>query len=239
MQCMLLHALTVHVPGSLTHAVHVAACSDRACFWILHTCSACCCMLWPCMFLDPSHVQCMLLHALTVHVPGSLTRAVHVAACSDRACCCMLWPCTFLDPSHVQCMLLHVLTVHVSGSFTRAVHVAAKLPPKTDSEDNAGACRPLSLRHRCWIQRLNTIVALLRIVLAFLVSVKQRRGPKRRPHRVQQITTPTGSKLIPNAYNGYLRIPDPQRWSRIIVMTLVLLLPSCYWKNIKMKQNIL
>ena len=52
-----------------------------------------------------------------------------------------------------------------------------------------------------------------------------------RPHRVQQsqITTPTGS--IPNAYNGYLRIPDPQRWSRIILMILVLLLPSCYCKN--------
>ena len=28
--------------------------------------------------------------------------------------------------------------------------------------------------------------------------------------------------------NGYLRIPDLQRWSRIILMTLVLLLPSCY-----------
>ena len=41
-----------------------------------------------------------------------------------------------------------------------------KLPPKTDSEDNAGACRPLSLRHRCWIQRPSTTVALLRIVLA-------------------------------------------------------------------------
>ena len=41
-----------------------------------------------------------------------------------------------------------------------------------------------------------------------------------------QITTPTGS--APNAYNGYLRIPDPQRCSRIILMILVLLLPSCY-----------
>ena len=60
--------------------------------------------------------------------------------------------------------------------------------------------------------------ALLLIVLAFLVSVKQRRGPKMRPYRVQQsqITTPTGS--IPNAYNGYLRIPDLQRWSRIILV---------------------
>ena len=50
-------------------------------------------------------------------------------------------------------------------------------------------------------------------MLAFLVSVKQQRGLKIRSHRVQQsqITTPTGS--IPNAYNGYLRIPDPQRWS--------------------------
>ena len=53
-----------------------------------------------------------------------------------------------------------------------------KLPPKTDSEDNADACRPLSLRHRRWIQRSSTIVALLRIELAVLVSVKQRRGPK-------------------------------------------------------------
>ena len=77
--------------------------------------------------------------------------------------------------------------------------------------------------------RPRIIVALLRIVLAFLVSVKQRRGPKMLPHRVQQspITTPTGS--IPNACNGYLRIQDPQRWSRIIqLMILVLLLPSCY-----------
>ena len=81
----------------------------------------------------------------------------------------------------------------------------AKLPPKIDSKNNADACRPLSLRYRCWIQRLSTIAALLRIVLAFHVSVKQRRGPKMRPHRVQQsqITTPTGS--LPNAYNGYFR----------------------------------
>ena len=77
-----------------------------------------------------------------------------------------------------------------------------KLPLKTDSEDNADACRPLSLRHRHWIQRSSTIAALLCIVLAFLVSVKQRTGPEMRPHHVQQsqITTPTGS--IPNAYNG-------------------------------------
>ena len=49
-----------------------------------------------------------------------------------------------------------------------------------------------------------------------------------RPHHVQQsqITTPTRS--IPKAYKGYLRIPDPQRWSHIILMILVLLLPSCY-----------
>ena len=103
------------------------------------------------------------------------------------------------------------------------------VPPKTDSEDNADACRPLSLRHRRWIQRSSTIAALLRIVLAFLVSVKQRRGPKMRPHSVQQqsqITTPTG--IIPNTYNGYLRIPDPQLRSRIILMILMLLLPSCY-----------
>ena len=58
-----------------------------------------------------------------------------------------------------------------------------KLPPKTDSGGNADPCRPLSLRHRCWIQRPSTIVASLRIVLAFLVSVNQQRGPKMRPHR--------------------------------------------------------
>ena len=62
--------------------------------------------------------------------------------------------------------------------------------PETDSEDNADACRPLSLRHRCWIQRPSTIVALLRIVLAFLFSVKQRRGPKMRPHRVNDHRSP-------------------------------------------------
>ena len=75
-----------------------------------------------------------------------------------------------------------------------------KLPPKADSEDNADACWPLSLHHRCWIQRPSTIVALLRILLAFLVNVKQQRGRKMRPHCVQQsqITTPTGS--IPEVY---------------------------------------
>ena len=72
------------------------------------------------------------------------------------------------------------------------------------------------------------IVAVLRIVLAFFVSVKQWKDQKMQPHRVQQsqITTPTGS--IPNAYNGYLCIPDPQWWSHIILVILVLLLPSCY-----------
>ena len=60
--------------------------------------------------------------------------------------------------------------------------------------------------------------------LHVIVSLKQRRGPKMQPRRVQQsrITTPTGT--IPNAYNGYLRIPGPQRWFRIILMILVLLL---------------
>ena len=38
---------------------------------------------------------------------------------------------------------------------------------------NVDACRPLSYRHRRWIQWPST-------VLAFLVSVKQRRGPKTR-----------------------------------------------------------
>jgi len=42
-------------------------------------------------------------------------------------------------------------------------------------------------------------------VLAFPVSVKQWRGPKMCQ---SHITMPTGS--IPNAYNGYLRISDPQ-----------------------------
>ena len=83
---------------------------------------------------------------------------------------------------------------------------------------------------------ISTILALLLIVLAFLVSVKKRRGPKMRPHRVQhsQITTPTGS--IRNAYNGYLRIPGPQRWSRIILVICC----SCHLtieKTIKMKQD--
>ena len=106
--------------------------------------------------------------------------------------------------------------------------VNTKLPLKTDSEDNADACRLLSLCHHCWIHRPSTIVALLHLVLAFLVSVKQQRGSKMRLHCVQQsqITTPTRS--IPNAY---LCIPDPQRWSHIILMILVLLLPSCYWKT--------
>ena len=69
------------------------------------------------------------------------------------------------------------------------------VPPKTDSEDNADACRPLSLRHLCWIQRPSTVVALLRIV-AFLISVKQQRGPKMRVQQ-SQIITPTGSNWMP------------------------------------------
>ena len=36
----------------------------------------------------------------------------------------------------------------------------------------------------------------------------KQRGLKMRPHR-DQITMPTGS--IPNAYNGYICIPDPQQ----------------------------
>ena len=51
------------------------------------------------------------------------------------------------------------------------------------------------------------ILALLLIVLAFLISVKQRIGPKMRPHRARSIAQPftdyhayTGS--ISNAYNG-------------------------------------
>ena len=63
------------------------------------------------------------------------------------------------------------------------------------------------------------------------------------------ITTPTGT--IPDAYNGYLRIPDPQRCSfplfsqqsslylvtvyklhhSTYFMLVLLLLPSCYWRN--------
>ena len=95
-----------------------------------------------------------------------------------------------------------------------------RFSPKTDSGGNADACRPLSLRHRCWILKLSTIVALLCIVLAFLVSVRQRRG------RVQpsQITTPKYAECL----NGYLRILDPQRRSRTILRILVLLLPPCY-----------
>ena len=70
-----------------------------------------------------------------------------------------------------------------------------KITSETDSEDNADACPSLSLRHRRRIQRSSTIVALPRIVLAFFVNVKQRRGPKMRLHRDQQsqITTPTGT----------------------------------------------
>ena len=36
---------------------------------------------------------------------------------------------------------------------------------------------------------------------------------------------------IPNAFKGYLRIPDPLWWYHIILMILVLLLLSCYWIN--------
>ena len=50
-------------------------------------------------------------------------------------------------------------------------------------------------------------------------------------HHVQQsqITTPTGS--MPNASNGYLRIPDPQRWSLTILMILSIALAILLLKN--------
>ena len=69
------------------------------------------------------------------------------------------------------------------------------------------------VREYACLYRKFYISALLLIVVAILVSVKQRRGPKMQPHSVQQpsqspITTPTGS--IPNADTS-----DPQRWSFI------------------------
>ena len=63
-----------------------------------------------------------------------------------------------------------------------------KLPPKADSEttptNSLYIMRTLVdrfrkiVRHRRWIQRPGTILALLLIVLAFLAMVQQRRGPK-------------------------------------------------------------
>ena len=110
-----------------------------------------------------------------------------------------------------------------------------KITSENGQQSYIHACQPLSLRHRCWIQRSSTIVALLRIVLAFLVTIKQRRGPKMQPHRVQQsqITTPTES--IRNAYNGYLRVPGPHHSHGISVALAILLLK----RTIKMKQNII
>ena len=54
--------------------------------------------------------------------------------------------------------------------------------------------------HFCNASVAGFILALLLIMLAFLVSVKQRRGPKMQPHCVQQpdqphITTPTASVM--------------------------------------------
>ena len=109
-----------------------------------------------------------------------------------------------------------------------------KITSENGQQSYTHACRPLSLRHRCWIQRQSTIdiVALVRIVLAFLISVKQWRGQKMRVQQ-SQITTSTGS--IPNAENGYLRAPGPQRWSRIILMMLLLFtrLPLLFKKKTK------
>ena len=47
-------------------------------------------------------------------------------------------------------------------------------------------------------------------VLAFLVSVKQRRGPKTRARPITQYHAYRKLYRMP-IYNGYLRIPDPQR----------------------------
>ena len=61
-----------------------------------------------------------------------------------------------------------------------------------------------TVRHRRWIQKLGAILALLLIVLAF--------SPWYSTGQVtSHITMPTGS--IPNAHNGYLRIPHTQQWS--------------------------
>ena len=66
-----------------------------------------------------------------------------------------------------------------------------KLPPKTDSETTptnsfvhiaSGFCKIVC--HHRWPDSI--ILALLLIVLAFFSMIQQRRGPKMRPHRVQQ-----------------------------------------------------
>ena len=90
-----------------------------------------------------------------------------------------------------------------------------KLPSKTDTK----IMRALVDRFRCatvagFKDRDYTIVALLASL-----SCQQQTGLK--------IPFNNALPRLPsNAYKGYLRIPDPQRWSRIILMILVLLLPQ-------------
>ena len=76
---------------------------------------------------------------------------------------------------------------------------------------NADAFGPLSYRHRRWIQKSSTILALLLIMVAFLVSVKQRKGPKTSRSTAQPITDYHAYQKYTEC--GYLRIPDQQRWS--------------------------
>ena len=92
----------------------------------------------------------------------------------------------------------------------------------------------------CWNQRPSTILAWLFNVPAFLVTVKQWRGPKMWPHHVHQSQIAMPTRSILNAYNEYLlHIQGPQWWSHIILMifsdALAILLLK---KTIKMKWNI-
>ena len=134
------------------------------------------------------------------------------------------------------------------------VNPNTKLPPKRTVKlhlHNSDACRPFSLRYRRWIQRPSTIFST---VLAFLV--KQRKCEP----CWSRITTPTGSipnlysgyLRIPDPQRRGGTFHCSRKWklccrqqSSVYLVTIyhvitasfytfmlvVLLLPSCYWRN--------
>ena len=85
-------------------------------------------------------------------------------------------------------------------------------------------------RHRRWIQKPR---ALLLIVVAFLVNVKQRRAPKMRPHYVQQPSRST----LPRLLKVYQMRIHPYSGPAVVVLKfniLTIVVPcrlNCYWKN--------
>ena len=85
------------------------------------------------------------------------------------------------------------------------------------------------VRYHRWIQRPGIILALLLIALAFLAMVQRRRGPKMRPHRVQQ-----PEHMLPRLPEVY-RIPitDTSRYSGYAAVVLSTVLANEWLRTIE------